>query len=152
MSFVIKLISSSFAATLNYRITVGRPVLVSVIISVVTFLNYDALVLYSDHNLSVYTNGLKHDILELTYLPWSNDLECNDLTIQFIRNKSYPLIALATFPGSGNTWIRGLIERLTGYFTGLAYSDKALYMKGKPWLLIISYEILSNIFKRNDVW
>ena len=72
------------------------------------------------------------DILELTYLPWINDPECCDLTVHFFRNGSHPLMALASFPGSGNTWIRGLIERLTGYFTGsVPFIDTALYMKGK---------------------
>ena len=66
----------------------------------------------------------------------------SDLTVQFIRNGSLPPMALASYSGSGNTWTRGLIERLTGYFTGSAYSDKALYMKGKLRLFSIIYYII----------
>ena len=90
-------------------------------------------------NKVIVTNGKTFgvtDILELTYLPWSNDPECSDLTVQFIRNGSHPPMALASYGGSGNTWIRGLIERLTGYFTGsVPFIDTALYMKGNIYKL-----------------
>jgi hypothetical protein len=33
---------------------------------------------------------------------------------------------LASFPGSGNTWVRLLLEYATGYFTGSIYNDLAL--------------------------
>ena len=37
------------------------------------------------------------------------------------------IIQLASFPGSGNTWVRHLIERGTGYLTGTIYgADSAL--------------------------
>ncbi|XP_046638667.1 WSC domain-containing protein 2-like [Daphnia pulicaria] len=39
-------------------------------------------------------------------------------------------MALMSYPGSGNTWIRGIIERLSGYFTGSIYADKDIYVKG----------------------
>ncbi|KAF8057273.1 Wscd1 [Scenedesmus sp. PABB004] len=34
--------------------------------------------------------------------------------------------ALMTFPGSGNTWVRHIIETLTGYHTSSVYCDKSL--------------------------
>ncbi|XP_053406089.1 uncharacterized protein LOC128559085 isoform X2 [Mercenaria mercenaria] len=34
-----------------------------------------------------------------------------------------PLVALASYPGSGNTWTRELIEAITGTFTGSIYTD-----------------------------
>ena len=37
---------------------------------------------------------------------------------------SLPLIALASFPRSGNTWTRQLIERATGLYTGSYYWKK----------------------------
>ncbi|XP_072044294.1 sialate:O-sulfotransferase 1-like [Amphiura filiformis] len=48
------------------------------------------------------------------------------------------MVALASFPGSGNTWVRYLIERATGYYTGSYYDDGDLYKKGfrgerEPW-------------------
>ncbi|XP_060575744.1 sialate:O-sulfotransferase 1-like [Ruditapes philippinarum] len=36
---------------------------------------------------------------------------------------SRPLVALASYPGSGNTWTRQLIETATGYYTGSIYTD-----------------------------
>ena len=37
---------------------------------------------------------------------------------------------LVSFPGSGNTWTRLLIEDVTGYYTGSVYFDKSLYNGG----------------------
>ncbi|XP_077996520.1 sialate:O-sulfotransferase 2-like [Glandiceps talaboti] len=50
----------------------------------------------------------------------------------------WPLVALASFPGSGNTWLRHLIEKYTGIYTGSYYSDGSLYSRGfkgelRPW-------------------
>merc|ERR1712110_857231 len=39
-------------------------------------------------------------------------------------------IALQSFPGSGNTWVRYLIEQSFGYHTGSVYMDKKLYQGG----------------------
>ena len=61
--------------------------------------------------------------------PWLDDPECRDFTIRLGR--SLPKMALASYPGSGNTWIRAVIERLTGYFTGSIYDDEQLYKNGK---------------------
>ena len=37
-----------------------------------------------------------------------------------LRSQRLPPIALATFPGSGTTWMRYLIEESTGYLTGIS--------------------------------
>lgn len=37
---------------------------------------------------------------------------------------------LASFPGSGNTWTRFLIERSTGWYTGSVAEDKSLFNGG----------------------
>ncbi|XP_032783331.2 WSC domain-containing protein 2 isoform X1 [Daphnia magna] len=37
-------------------------------------------------------------------------------------------MALVSNAGSGNTWLRGVIERLSGYFTGSAYTSKKLFV------------------------
>ena len=39
------------------------------------------------------------------------------------------MVALASFPGSGNTWLRYLIEGITGIFSGTFYfnDDYAKY-------------------------
>ena len=59
-----------------------------------------------------------NNIMDLKYRPWKNDTECNKYFIEFIRARKHPKMALASYPGSGNTWMRGIIERMTGYFTG----------------------------------
>jgi hypothetical protein len=40
-----------------------------------------------------------------------------------------PLIALVSLPGSGNTWVRGLLEEATGYCTGSMWCDPILRAK-----------------------
>nr|XP_006825199.1 PREDICTED: WSC domain-containing protein 1-like [Saccoglossus kowalevskii] len=40
------------------------------------------------------------------------------------------LVALASAPGSGNTWVRHLLEEATGLFTGSVYLDKNLKRGG----------------------
>ncbi|PIK38909.1 putative WSC domain-containing protein 2 [Apostichopus japonicus] len=52
---------------------------------------------------------------------------CNE--IKMMPKFSLPVIALASSPGSGNTWLRYLIERATGIYSGSIYDDKEL-MKG----------------------
>jgi hypothetical protein len=70
------------------------------------------------------------NVLDIAYRPWEDDPDCREYTVGFIRNGSRPMMALMSYPGSGNTWIRGIIERLSGYFTGSIYADKDLYVKG----------------------
>lgn len=42
----------------------------------------------------------------------------NNGTCQFLNGTSRGKVALASFPGSGNTWVRGLLEKVTGLCTG----------------------------------
>ncbi|XP_072178145.1 sialate:O-sulfotransferase 2-like [Diadema setosum] len=46
------------------------------------------------------------------------------------ENGTLPLLGLASFPGSGNTWLRYLIERATGVYTGSVFCDKSLLNGG----------------------
>lgn len=41
-------------------------------------------------------------------------------------HEAQPSTALMTYPGSGNTWVRHIIETLTGYHTTSVYCDKTL--------------------------
>ena len=43
-----------------------------------------------------------------------------------------PMTGLLSIPGSGNTWLRYLIQRATGFVTGSLYSDDHLYNNGFP--------------------
>ncbi|XP_065832234.1 WSCD family member GA21586-like, partial [Oscarella lobularis] len=47
----------------------------------------------------------------------------------FLRRQA-PIIALASFPGSGNTWMRYLLEQSTGVLTGSVYNDGSLVSIG----------------------
>nr|XP_027208956.1 WSC domain-containing protein 2-like [Penaeus vannamei] len=49
---------------------------------------------------------------------------------RFLLGGRAPLIAVASFPGSGNTWLRYVVEVLTGVFTGSVYHDEVLAIRG----------------------
>ncbi|XP_030010722.1 WSC domain-containing protein 1-like [Sphaeramia orbicularis] len=48
----------------------------------------------------------------------------------FLPQRSISLVALSSFPGAGNTWVRHLIELVTGFYTGSFYFDGTLYNRG----------------------
>ncbi|KAM3868647.1 sialate:O-sulfotransferase 1 [Diretmus argenteus] len=48
----------------------------------------------------------------------------------FLPQRSSSLVALSSFPGAGNTWVRHLIELVTGYYTGSFYFDGTLFNRG----------------------
>ncbi|XP_076804204.1 sialate:O-sulfotransferase 2-like [Clavelina lepadiformis] len=57
---------------------------------------------------------------------------------QYLMPGTLPLVALASAPGSGNSWLRYLLEVATGIYTGSVYSDQPLTAKGffgemDPW-------------------
>ncbi|XP_043757462.1 WSC domain-containing protein 2 isoform X2 [Cervus elaphus] len=64
----------------------------------------------------------------IVYQTQVQDNRCMDR--RFLPAKSKQLIALASFPGAGNTWARHLIELATGFYTGSYYFDGSLYNKG----------------------
>ena len=64
-----------------------------------------------------------------THFPWSLDEKCGKYSIQFGQNMN--IVGLSSYPSSGNTWLRYLIEGTTGYFTGSMYNDVTLNNKGK---------------------
>lgn len=66
----------------------------------------------------------------LTHYPWANHRACANYSNSFRPPESLPTRALASFPSSGNTWIRYLIEGATGIFTGSLYDDSSLIRKG----------------------
>ena len=47
----------------------------------------------------------------------------------FINGSSRSPVALVSFPGSGNTWVRGLLELATSICTGSIYCDRELRAK-----------------------
>ncbi|XP_030647815.1 sialate:O-sulfotransferase 2 [Chanos chanos] len=64
----------------------------------------------------------------VVYQTQVQDNRCMDR--HFLPTRSRQLVALASFPGAGNTWARHLIELATGYYTGSYYFDGSLYNKG----------------------
>jgi len=63
-------------------------------------------------------------------IPWKSDQECNMFKVSYLKPNSGSRIALASYPGSGSTWIRYLIEGSTGIFTGSVYKDIQLQLRG----------------------
>ena len=58
--------------------------------------------------------------------------EPKDSVCRFMNGVGRDPIALASFPGSGNTWVRGLIQGVTGLCTGAIYCDRMLRRTGFP--------------------
>lgn len=58
---------------------------------------------------------------------WHIGKECQ---CQFMNTSGHSQVALVSLPGSGNTWLRGLLERATGVCTGSLFCDKTLRSSG----------------------
>ena len=54
----------------------------------------------------------------------SHEIQCHKQR-RFFQRK-HPVVALASFQGSGNTWVRHLLEQSTGIYTGSIYCDTTL--------------------------
>ena len=61
---------------------------------------------------------------------WPNLTGCNHFVTKFANLKTLPMRALASYPGSGNTWSRFVIEAATGIFTGSIWSDPGIMNAG----------------------
>lgn len=53
-------------------------------------------------------------------------------TCRFIHGTGRSPVGLASYHGSGNTWLRGLLQRVTGICTGAVYCDEVLRRRGFP--------------------
>ena len=49
----------------------------------------------------------------------------------FFPSGEAPYIGIISYPGSGNTWFRSLLEKTTGYYTGSVYAESELFEHGK---------------------
>uniref|UniRef100_A0A672MYD5 WSC domain containing 1 n=1 Tax=Sinocyclocheilus grahami TaxID=75366 RepID=A0A672MYD5_SINGR len=78
-------------------------------------------------NSSLPTQGSRQLFLQVYQTP-VQDSRCTEK--KFLPEKSSSLVALSSFPGAGNTWVRHLIELATGYYTGSYYFDGTLYNRG----------------------
>ena len=55
--------------------------------------------------------------------------KCSDVAFMDPKKPKFPYIGLATVPGSGNTWTRALLEKLTGVYTGCIGFSAEIYDK-----------------------
>lgn len=65
-----------------------------------------------------------------------------DAKCHFVNGSGRGRVALASFPGSGNTWIRSMLEAATGVCTGFYYCDMSLRVKGFAGEAITSSAVL----------
>ncbi|XP_044763477.1 WSCD family member AAEL009094 [Coccinella septempunctata] len=72
-------------------------------------------------------------------LPKSKINWCTDL--KYLQ-PAKPLVALASFPGSGNTWVRYLLQQATGILTGSVYRDYSLLKNGFPAENVVNGSVL----------
>jgi len=61
---------------------------------------------------------------------WKNQPQCSHFETRFARKGSLPTRALVSYPGSGNTWIRYLVEGATGVYTGSVFHDHRIQREG----------------------
>ena len=77
----------------------------------------------SDYQINWDEEGPQHSL-------WPQSSTCGVLMTRFAMVGSLPLTALVSYPGSGNTWVRYLIEGATGVFTGSVFDDTSLVGEG----------------------
>ena len=61
---------------------------------------------------------------------WPEDIHCSKFSTRFAVKNSLPTRALASYPGSGNTWTRYLVEAASGVFTGSVFIDESILKAG----------------------
>ena len=99
---------------------------------------------YLDHvSLSRYYQCRPSNSLPI---PEDGEKRCKNGT--FV-DKNHPLVALVSFHGSGNTWVRHLLEQATGIFTGSIYCDTTLKIEF-PGELVVSGNVVAIKTHRSD--
>ena len=58
------------------------------------------------------------------------DKSCRKYSVTFATLKPVSVVGLASYPSSGNTWLRYLLEGVTGHYSGSMYNDISLRKKG----------------------
>ncbi|XP_042236309.1 WSC domain-containing protein 1-like [Homarus americanus] len=76
---------------------------------------------------SVY-RALEIDHTKASHSLWSEDAQCSKFLVNFGKNIEGTL--LLSFPRSGNTWTRYLLEGATGIFTSSVFNDPSLTKAG----------------------
>jgi len=66
---------------------------------------------------------------------WFTDQECRHLVTRFTKDDSLEVVRLVSFPRSGNTWTRYLLETATGVFTSSGGPNYVNWVKHHNWRL-----------------
>ncbi|CBY18180.1 unnamed protein product [Oikopleura dioica] len=65
-----------------------------------------------------------------TFLPIAAFTQERCGEIKLGEKGQFAAVSLSSYPGSGNTWVRYMIEEFTGYYTGSVFNDGKLYRGG----------------------
>ena len=79
--------------------------------------------------LSEQERAVYHECRKKT-AKWLRERRGNSCQCSFINGTGLPSVALVSLPGSGNTWVRGLLEKATGVCSGSVFCDKVLRAGG----------------------
>ena len=74
------------------------------------------------------------------------------LGCRFLNGTGRDPVALASYPGSGNTWVRGLLQDVSGLCTGGIYCDVTLRKRGFPGERIANGTVLVVKTHQTDPW
>ena len=99
---------------------------------------------------------------EAKSVKWHNDRKDGLCQCQFMNTTGHSRVALVSLPGSGNTWLRGLLERATSVCTGSLFCDKTLRAGGmcgeglREGVLVVKTHDTrlqwTNVAYRNGMW
>ena len=72
-----------------------------------------------------------------------------------LKQPKIPVLGLVTVPGSGNTWTRSLVQRLTAVLSGSVYARKEVFNRGlygelEPWNSKRTSFIKNHLFQFNE--
>ncbi|XP_045770228.1 WSCD family member AAEL009094 [Maniola jurtina] len=102
------------------------------LLAVIVVMVYFSLIIFMLRPLhggrSYYGSNMGYSHLGLREIPRVN--WCKDLRLR--HPPSSHVVALVSYPGSGNTWLRYLLQQVTGIMTGSIYMDYGLRMHGFP--------------------
>ena len=73
-------------------------------------------------------------------IPWPDDPGCSEFRIGFVEAGTVPFVLLASHEGSGNTWMRYLVEGMTGVFTGDSYQVMQVLVYVTVYTILIQYK------------
>ncbi|CAG5077030.1 Oidioi.mRNA.OKI2018_I69.PAR.g8615.t1.cds [Oikopleura dioica] len=107
--------------TSKIKILIVVPIL---LLALATFRDYEEELMINQLEEGKYQpqeTGIEKEILEQ---------ECSERKVRLGKKGEFEIVPLLSYPGSGNTWTRILLEDATGIYTGSIYSDGSLARGG----------------------